>query len=91
MDGTVIIPGFSLSALFSSHVPTAKQKKTQDICFVYYEGSLVDSISLSSVLNPLSAFQLYGDISQSTKFRDSNLKEGNLKKVNRNQYKSPET
>ena len=44
----------SLSALFSSHVPTAKQKKkkTQDICFVYYEGSLVDSISLSSMLNP---------------------------------------
>ena len=82
----------SLSLLCLVHMcPQLNKKKTQDICFVYYEGSLVDSISLSSVLNPLSAFQLYGDISQPTKFRDSNLKEGNFKKVNRNQYKSPET
>lgn len=40
----------SLSALFSSYVPTAKQKN-QDMCFVYYEDSLADSISLPSMLN----------------------------------------
>ena len=56
MDGTVIIPGFSLSLLCLVHMcpqpNKKKKKKNQDICFIYYEGSLMDSISLSSMLNP---------------------------------------
>ena len=42
----------SLSLLCLVHMCPQLNKKTQDICFVYYEGSLVDSISLSSMLNP---------------------------------------